>query len=174
MLGSPLRAEVGIQVDFWGWGMGVRDGLGRHQRNLWRGKGCGLLSSCRTLPNSLILQIRKGGLGEAAGQGSPSERSEASLHRGGAAWGWPRPGTGGPGWPGGRGRRLPAFWPPQSSAFVLSLCFPSVWPQRPSRLPLIVCRVIKGQMSRRSLAAVGSPSTDTMAAGGWPRGALGG
>lgn len=67
--------------------MGVRDGLGRHQRNLWRGKGCGLLSSCRTLPNSLILQIRKGGLGEAAGQGSPSERSEASLHRGGAAWG---------------------------------------------------------------------------------------
>lgn len=91
-----------------------------------------------------------------------------------AAWGWPRPGTGGTGWPGGGGRRHPAFWPPQSSAFVFSLCFPSVWPQRPSRLPLIVCRVIKGQMSRRSLAAVGSPSTDTMAAGGWLRGALGG
>lgn len=80
-----------------------------------------------------------------------------------AAWGWPRPGTGGKAGQAAR-EETPCLLASSGHAFVFSLCFPSVWPQRTSRLPLIVCRVIKGQMSRRSLAAAGSPNTDTMAA----------
>lgn len=109
-------------------------------------------------------------------KGSPSEwwhhvRSEASLHGGGAGHRQPGGGQGqalvgqagqaaegGGSLPFGLLGAVPLF-----SLFVFHL--PS--PPWPSRLPLIVCRAIKGQMSGRSLAAVGSPRTDTVAAGGW-------
>lgn len=103
-------------------------------------------------------------------------RPKAGLCRGGAGrqqpQGWSRPGAGGTGWPGcPEGGHNTAFWPPWSRPFVFSLCFPTARAPQPSRLPLIVCRVIKGQMSSRSLTAV--TSQRHCGGGGWLRGGPG-
>lgn len=82
--------------------------------------------------------------------------------------GWPRPGAGGTSWPGGSGgRRPPAFWPPESSAFVL--CFPS------ARAPVAFqaspdCAHGDKRADEREISGSSrSPRADTVAAGGRPR-----
>lgn len=95
-----------------------------------------------------------------------SEAGPQGWGRSPAAWGWPRPGQ-----QGRRGRRHLPFGllgaVPLFSLFVFHL---PASPQ-PSRLPLIVCRAIKGQMSGRSLAAAGPPRSEHRhGGGGWVAG----
>lgn len=161
-LGSSPWAEVGPQLDPLQPGGGKKwAGLSETPAEV-RGVGSAGEHPASS-PTSSFTDKKKVAWSGVTFQGSPSKWGppvRLGLVSGGAgqvacSLGWHRPGAGGDrlARTGGEGGPLPfgLF----RAAPLFSLCFPSARPPPPSRLPLIVRRAIKGQMSGRSLAAVG-------------------